>query len=295
MSKGIDVSHNATVTDWNKVKAAGIDFALIRCSLRQSMDDKWVEHINGANAVGLQIGIWHFAYPLTVADAVKEANCAVSLVSKLSFKPPIFYDYEGASDEYAANHGVTMTKTLRTAIHKAFCDRVKALGYVPGIYTNPDYILYKLEWDKLKGYALWLAAWPYGNTRKVTFDEIKPTAAPTKYGTVAIWQIGLGAVDGVKGDVDVNYGYITLPKKAAATVSTPATVTTAAFKVGDRVSVKTYTKLLGVKRAKLYGSNKRFVIYKDVYDVQNVSGKRIVIGFDGKATAAVDASILAKV
>ena len=58
MKKGIDVSENNGRVDWNAVKAAGIDFAIVRLGYgNRHLDERFYENINGANAAGLAVGV----------------------------------------------------------------------------------------------------------------------------------------------------------------------------------------------------------------------------------------------
>ncbi len=295
MSKGIDVSHNNGVINWAKVKASGIDFAIIRTGFAQTTDKQFSANIKGTTAAGLPIGIYHFSYALTAADAAAEAKYCCAMLKGYKIDLPVYFDLEDDSEAYGAKKGITYTPALRSAMALAFCNTVKAAGYTPGIYTNPNYILYRYDWTRLKSYPLWLAQWPLGADKCITFDVLKPDAVPTKYGKPAIWQIGKARIDGIATDTDINYGYMSLPAKVA-NAPKPATVTVAPFKPGDKVCVTKYnTDKQGVKRGKTYGNAGLFVIYFDSYDVLSVTGKRVVIGRGKTATAAVDVSILTKV
>lgn len=291
MSKGIDVSHNNGVIDWQKVKAAGIDFAMIRTGFAQTTDRQFAANVKGAIAAGLPIGIYHFSYAPTASDAAAEAKYCCSLLKGYKISLPVYFDLEDDSEKYGAGKGITYTPALRSAMAIAFCNAVKVAGYTPGIYTNPNYILYRYDWKQLKSYPLWLASWTLGADKCITFDTLKPNAVPTKYGTPAIWQIGKAKISGINTDTDINYGYMTLPD---ATAPTSPTVTAAPFKKGDKVSVAKYTKVALLKRGKTYDGG-TFVIYRDSYDVMGVNNKRITIGFGGKVTAAVNADDLKKV
>ena len=60
--KGIDISEFQTVSDWNKVKAAGIRFVIIRTGYGVSYTDaQFLNNMKGAIGVGLPIGIYHFS------------------------------------------------------------------------------------------------------------------------------------------------------------------------------------------------------------------------------------------
>lgn len=291
MSKGIDVSHHQTALDWAKVKACGIDFAIIRGGRDRTLDKMFHAHIKGAMDAGLPVGVYWFSYALNTADAVKEADFCWQTVKGYKLDLPIFFDYEYDSERYSTQKGVTPTKRLRTDIHKAFCERITKLGGKVGIYTNIDYITNRLYWDELKQYPLWLAQWPLGASRNIKFEEVKETAVNTSYGKPMIWQIGYGKVSGIRTGVDLNYGYLTLPDKqpVAPVIKQPAT-----FKPGDKVRVVNTTTSGGRKRGKIYNSNSTFILYHDVYDVISVKGNRVVIGIGKTVTAAVHSHDLAK-
>src|SRR3954467_14662755 len=81
---GIDVSHyQSTVAPggvpWSLLKQSGCDFAMVRACYGTSRDEKAVEHVRNARAVGMAVGLYHFwrvAQP--VADQLA-AFCAQAL------------------------------------------------------------------------------------------------------------------------------------------------------------------------------------------------------------------------
>lgn len=289
MSRGIDVSHNNGVIDWQKVKAAGIDFAIIRSGHGQKKDTQFDNYITGANKAGIPFGIYHFSYAANVEQAKAEAEKCLEIIKPVKIDLPVYFDFEDYSEQ--VNPKVNYTKELRTEICIAFCEAIRKAGYKPGIYTNPNYILYRFNWDKLKGYSLWLAQWPLGGNRNIKFEEVKDTAVSTKYGKPEIWQIGKGRINGINTDVDLNYGYIVLPDKSVPVQAKPAGP---ALKKGDKVKVINTTQVLNLRRGKLYGGG-TFIVYRDSYDVIQVSGDRVVIGVGNAVTAAVNIKDLKKV
>lgn len=289
MSKGIDVSHHQTALDWRKVKACGIDFAIIRGGRDRTLDKMFHAHIKGAMDAGLPVGVYWFSYALNTADAVKEADFCWQTVKGYKLDLPIFFDYEYDSERYSKERGVTPTKRLRTDIHKAFCERITKLGGKVGIYTNIDYITNRLYWDELKHYPLWLAQFPLGE-KDVGWTTLKPEQVNTKYGKPIIWQFGQARVDGYSKPVDANFGYFELPDKSVPVQAKPAEP---ALKKGDKVKVINTTQVLNLRRGKLYGGG-TFVVYRDSYDVIQVSGDRVVIGVGNAVTAAVHINDLKK-
>lgn len=293
MSRGIDVSHNNGAIDWKKVKEDGIDFAILRSGHGQKVDTQFNKYVDGATKAGIPFGIYHFSYAATVAQAEAEAKKCLEIIKPYKIELPVYFDFEDYSEN--VNPNVKYTKELRTNMALAFCKIIKAAGYETGIYTNPNYILYRFDWDKLKGFSLWLAQWPLGGNRNIKFEEVKETAVNTKYGKPDIWQIGKGRINGINTDVDMNYGYCKLPENKPSEPVVTKPEPKPDIKAGDKVRVVNVTTSGGVKRGKIYNSNSTFVVYHDVYDVISVNGDRVVIGIGKTVTAAVHRNDLAKV
>lgn len=190
--KGIDVSQWQGNIDWQKVKGAGVQFAMLRAGYgRNNLDTKFHRNAQGAAAVGIPVGLYWFSYALNVEMAKKEAQYAVELAKKYKITWPIAYDLEYDTVSYAAKNGVTITKSLATQMAIAFCEEIKRLGYIPMVYTNLDYLNRYFDRSKLP-YNLWYAQ--YASTASVADKEI--------------WQYSSkGSVPGIAGNVDMNHGY----------------------------------------------------------------------------------------
>ena len=91
-------------------------------------------------------------------------------------------------------------------------EKVKNAGYVPLLYSNQSWLMNKLDYERLKKYKLWYAA---------------PGASAPKYNPT-IWQYSWkGKINGIIGDVDMDYLYDeTLIKSTPVTKSTTNTSTT---------------------------------------------------------------------
>lgn len=190
--KGIDVSQWQGNIDWQSVKSAGVQFAMLRAGYgRNNLDTKFHRNAQGAVAAGIPIGLYWFSYALNVDMARKEAQYAVELAKKYKITWPIAYDLEYDTVSYALKNGVTITKSLATQMAKAFCEEIKRLGYLPMVYTNLDYLNRYFDRSQLP-YDLWYAQYA--------------PAADVK--EKAIWQYSSkGSVAGIEGAVDLNYGY----------------------------------------------------------------------------------------
>lgn len=210
-NKCIDVSKHNGVIDWNKVKAAGINAAIIRAGYGRTIDPRFTANIKGAQAAGIAVGVYWFAYPLNVEGARSEADYAHKILKPYNIDLGVWYDFEYDTERYATQNDVAYTNDLRTDVIKAFCERMKSYQYKVGLYINPDYILYKLKYNELKSYPLWLAHWK--TTSTTSFAAVSDTAVTKKYGEPVIWQFGAGKVNGISGNVDLNYIYCELPEK----------------------------------------------------------------------------------
>lgn len=190
--KGIDVSQWQGNIDWQKVKGAGVQFAMLRAGYgRNNLDTKFHRNAQGAAAAGIPVGLYWFSYALNVEIARKEAQYAVELAKKYKITWPIAYDLEYDTVSYAVKNGVTITKSLATQMAIAFCEEIKRLGYIPMVYTNLDYLNRYFDRSKLP-YDLWYAQ--YASTASVADKEI--------------WQYSSkGSVPGIAGNVDMNHGY----------------------------------------------------------------------------------------
>ena len=190
--KGIDVSQWQGNIDWQKVKGAGVQFAMLRAGYgRNNLDTKFHRNAKGAVAVGIPVGLYWFSYALNVEMAKKEAQYAVELAKKYKITWPIAYDLEYDTVSYAAKNGVTITKSLATQMAIAFCEEIKRLGYIPMVYTNMDYLNRYFDRSKLP-YDLWYAQ--YASAASVADKEI--------------WQYSSkGSMPGIAGNVDMNHGY----------------------------------------------------------------------------------------
>ena len=203
---GIDVSkHNGNI-DWTKVKESGVNFAIVRAGNRGYgaegnlvTDPKFVDNMKGAISNGIDVGVYFYSQAITEKEAIEEADMTLKLIKENGFegkvKYPIIID-----TEKSGGRADSLSKDVRTAVVKAFCERVKKAGYEPMIYANKDWLVNNLDMSQLEIYDVWVAH--YNNTT----DPIKN---PTDYkGKYQIWQYtSTGKINGISGDVDLNIGY----------------------------------------------------------------------------------------
>ena len=245
--KGIDVSvHNGNI-DWNRVKNAGIQFAILRAGygkVASQKDRKFEENYNGAKAAGVPVGAYWYSYAKTVAEARQEAEVCVSILAGKQFEYPIWFDQEEKTI-------LATGKANCSAMVRAFCEVLEQAGYWVGLYTSRSFLASNIEDDIKSRYALWIAEWG----SKLNYS-----------GSVGIWQYSdKGHVDGISGAVDLDECYVDYAKlikekglngfTVAAETSDPVTLptempfpsekkTTAAvvLQIGDDIYKGTLTK-----------------------------------------------------
>lgn len=166
-SLGIDVSEFQGEIDWYAVKAAGVDFAIIRCGYRGmtqgllTQDKYFEQNLTEAKNAGLKRGVYFFSQAVTAGEAEAEADYIIEQLDGEKLEYPVVFDWEDPvpSEELPEDtlralncSGETVTECAR-----AFCERIKKAGYIPCVYFNKHqaYNFYNLE--RLKDYDFWYA------------------------------------------------------------------------------------------------------------------------------------------
>lgn len=198
--KGIDVSKYQELIYWEKVKAAGIDFAILRAGLGKyitQIDPRFEQNAFGALGAGLHVGAYWFSYATSPEEARQEAQVCAQVLEpyKGKFDFPVYFDYEYDSEEYSKNQGVTPTQALRESLAQAFCEEIESRGWRAGVYTNNDYLKNRWRLDVLKQWEIWLADY---------------TGAPDV--SCGMQQTGsTGKINGISGNVDTDTAFTDYP------------------------------------------------------------------------------------
>lgn len=194
--KVIDVSHHNGTIDWEKVKAAGVDGAILRCGYGDniaSQDDKqWKRNADECTRLGIPFGTYIYSYAKTDAQARSEAEHVLRLVKGYKLSYPVYYDLEEAGTQSGAVNRM-----------KIFAEIIENAGYWVGVYCNKSW------WDNtLKSlgdrYTKWIAR--YNSTLGMS--------------GVDMWQYtSSGSVSGISGRVDMNHCYRDFPKEISGSSS----------------------------------------------------------------------------
>jgi lysozyme len=194
--KGIDVSHHQGDIDWKKVAADGVKFVFVKATEGKTfIDPKFETNVNGANAAGLKTGAYHFARFGSVEEAKEEAQHFLSVIKNVKLSYPAVLDLE------VDQKNVGKTKLTDAAL--AFLAEVEKAGYTAMLYSGKSFLENHLEENRLKKYPFWIARYN---------SELGRSAD--------VWQFtSTGKVNGIQGNVDMNWAYkdFTVPTKPAVT------------------------------------------------------------------------------
>lgn len=190
---GVDVSAYQGEIDWEKVKASGIDFAIIRLGYRGYESGKLVEdeyavkNLEGARDAGLRVGAYFFSQALNIREVDQEIDFMLEILGERYLDMPIVLDWEIPS---SSARTARMDAQTLTDIQLHFCGIMEERGYQPMIYFNwhQSENLYYLS--ELEDYPFWLALYQ----DRMTY--------PWK---IEMWQYtSSGKVPGINGAVDLN-------------------------------------------------------------------------------------------
>lgn len=195
---GVDVSEYQGDINWEQVKAAGIEFAIIRVGYRTYgggeivLDKAFKRNIEGAEAAGIKVGVYFFSQAVNTDEAIEEADVVIDAIKPYNITYPVIFDWEMIYGDSARTDTVTVEGLADSCV--SFCERVRSAGYHPMIYQNKNTAMMKLDLPRLKDYDFWLAE--YGTK-------------PTYYYDYKIWQYASdGYVPGIEGNVDMNISFV---------------------------------------------------------------------------------------
>ena len=185
--KGIDISSYHGKIDWEKVKADGIQFVIIRAGWgKANSDTRFTKNIKDAINCGLNIGVYWYLYAKNERDIVANADKCDAVINafRKSINMKVWAIWQEDSDKYRGKNN----KTERTTWLKKFCELMTEKGYDMGIYSGVDYLNKRL--NKITEYPIWLGYYATNLNNHNPF----------------MWQYSTsGKVDGIITRVNLNY------------------------------------------------------------------------------------------
>ena len=190
--KGIDVSVYQGDVDWEKVKASGVEFAILRCGYGDDAyfqdDGRFRVNAEACEKIGLPYGVYLYSYADTISHARSEARHALRLLQGRKLSYPVFLDLEDPVTTGKCRESMILS------IAKTFVEALEKEGWKAGIYANLSWWRTKLTdpWYRTK--PVWLAYWTHAQDPGFACD---------------IWQYSdKGSIPGIRTRVDLDLAFM---------------------------------------------------------------------------------------
>ena len=191
--RGVDVSQYQEEIDWQQVREAGFDFAFIRIGYRGNTSGELYEdelarqHLAGARAAGLDVGVYFYSQAISPEEAAGEAGWCLDFLGGEALELPVVYDWEWAG---SGTRTANMDRRTLTECAKVFCSAIEEAGYRSMLYFNSHVSRDLLELQELREYPFWFAQYRDSMDYEYRVD---------------VWQYTeTGTVPGIKGKVDID-------------------------------------------------------------------------------------------
>lgn len=210
--KGMDISayqDNISVANFQKAKAAGIEFAILRVGYTGSssklptLDKVFENNYKNAIAAGLPVGVYFYSLATTTELAKAEATFVLKNIEGKKITYPVYIDVEDNNTQGRAS------KSALASVCNTFCSTVAAAGYTAGVYASLSWFNSRIG-NITVPHSKWVAQYYSKCEYKGAYD---------------MWQYSSSEkVPGIADRVDVNWCYkkFTTPVVVKPVVEQPA-------------------------------------------------------------------------
>lgn len=197
---GVDISKHTGEVYFPSLKAAGVDYVMIRLGSRGystgqiTLDENFKENIEGAIEAQLDVGIYFYSQAISQDEAVQEANFVIQNLQpyRANIKYPVAFNMGFVSNDNSRIEG--LSRDDKTSVTLSFLEAVRAAGYVPMIYGDKEWLIKEVDLTKLQDYDVWLS------------QEEEIPDYPYRY---AMWQYNTdGVLNGIDGGADLNICFV---------------------------------------------------------------------------------------
>lgn len=190
-SLGIDVSRWQNEIDFQKVKAAGCEFVIMRIGGyddgKHYTDSQYLANIKKAKEAGLKIGIYWHAEESTPEEVQASVKYMTDVLAGEKLDFPIAYDWEDFV--HFEKYGMNLQDI--NSNFEVFADAVRKEGYEACLYSSKNFM--QTVWTNDGNHKIWLAHY----TSSTDYD-----------GRYYMWQhTSSGKIDGINTPVDFNVLY----------------------------------------------------------------------------------------
>lgn len=190
----IDISQFNGKVDFSKIE--NIDGIIVRAGYRgygaaaRLVEDKnFKTNLAGAAEAGFKIGVYFVTQAKTETEAISEAGFVLNLIKDHNLQLGVYWDSENGNSGRGRADAGKLTKTQRTLLAKAFCERIQAEGYTAGVYASQSWFYDCFNLYELKDLFKWVAKYS-DNAPSIAYDAWQYTDS--------------GVVSGISGRVDLS-------------------------------------------------------------------------------------------
>ena len=187
---GCDISHWNGIVDFEKLKAQGLQFVIIKAGGSDKgfyKDPKFEDNYRLAKLAGMKVGAYYFVGKdfISQEDGIQDAKRFLNFLRNKDFEYPVCVDIERTSPK---------DKEGATDAAICFCNYLEDYRFYVSIYASDvSGFQERLQLDRLEPFDKWVAR--YG------------TAKPST--PCGIWQYSSkGIFAGVNGYLDLNKSYL---------------------------------------------------------------------------------------
>lgn len=145
---GIDISKWNGNIDFAKVKACGIDFAIIRAGFGTTgIDQMFQINYKSARQAGMHVGAYWYSYAKTKSELQNEISAFLKAIKGMVFDMPIYWDIE---ENWVMDNINYVIPTV--------CNALESNKYFAGYYTSAS-MNSKVTSENKQRFTSWIAHW----------------------------------------------------------------------------------------------------------------------------------------
>lgn len=189
---GLDLSEWQGTVDFDKIKAAGVEFVILRVGGTKGikgdyfLDKQFERNITEANKRNIPVGVYFYSYANSKEKALQDAEWIYEQIKDYQVDLGVAFDWENWSFYNEFN----LSFFGLTDMANSFLDFFKDRGYEGLLYSSKSYL--EQIWLE-SNYPVWLAHY----TKQTNYQ-----------GDYVFWQLcSDGKIDGINGTVDINIRY----------------------------------------------------------------------------------------
>ena len=203
---GIDVSHHNGVIDWTKVKASGVDYAIMKCMYEAKshrIDERFEYNYEQCRVHGIETGVYIFIASDSIKDPEADADALLKHLKNRPLNYGIWLDLESQA---LRNQGTKKISELSYIYTTKFLDA----GYDVGIYCNQDWYDHVIGQSLKQDFYFWIARYPKADDG---LFHAKSKLRPTMQNCVAWQYSSKGRVPGINTHVDMDIDFSGITKE----------------------------------------------------------------------------------